>query len=183
MAEVGSVRFAHVAREVAAAVLPSYRSKCSKHLFTQPSLLAILCLMSYKDWTSREAEVRLEDRGEHQELRTALGVERVPDYTTLYRFLRRVGTEVVTHAFMAAVARLPPSALEGTVVAIDAAGLAPTAAGHFFTLSGPLSPLLPWTSLRDVAISSALAPCAHQPDTYMDSVERSSVRGAVRPGA
>ena len=44
MAEVGLVRFAQVAREVAETVLPSYRSKYSKHLFTQPALLAILCL-------------------------------------------------------------------------------------------------------------------------------------------
>ena len=64
MAEVGLVRFAHVAREVAETVLPSYRSKYSKHLFPQPSLLAILCLMRYEDWTFREAEVRL---GEHRE--------------------------------------------------------------------------------------------------------------------
>ena len=62
MAEVGLVRFARVAREVAETVLPTYRSKYSKHLFTQPSLLAILCLMRYEDWTFREAEVRL---GEH----------------------------------------------------------------------------------------------------------------------
>ncbi len=33
MAEVGLVRFAHVAREVAETVLPRYRSKYSKHLF------------------------------------------------------------------------------------------------------------------------------------------------------
>ena len=95
MAEVGLVRFAHVAHEVAEAVLPSYRSKYSKHLFTQPALLAILCLMRYEDWTFREAEVRL---GEHQELRAALGLERVPDYTTLYRFLRRLDGEVLTQA-------------------------------------------------------------------------------------
>ena len=69
MAAVGLVRFAHVAHEVAEAVLPSYRSEYSKHLFTQPALLAILCLMRYEDWTFREAEVRL---GEHQELRAAL---------------------------------------------------------------------------------------------------------------
>jgi hypothetical protein len=49
MAEVGLVRFAHVAREVAETVLPTYRSKYSKHLFAQPSLLAILCLMRYED--------------------------------------------------------------------------------------------------------------------------------------
>jgi hypothetical protein len=129
MAEVGLVRFAHVARAVAETVLPNYRSKYSKRLFTQPSLLAILCLMRYEDWTFREAEVRL---GEHQELRAALGLERVPDYTTLYRFLRRVDTEVVSHALSAAVARLPPPAPEGMVVAVDATGLAPTAASRYF---------------------------------------------------
>ena len=45
MAEVGWVRFAHVAREVAEAVLPSYRSKYAQQLFPQPALLAILCLL------------------------------------------------------------------------------------------------------------------------------------------
>jgi hypothetical protein len=80
MAEIGVVRFAHVAHEVAEAVLPSYRSKYSKHLFTQPALLAILCLMHSEDWTFCEVEVRL---GEHQELRAALGLERAPHYTTL----------------------------------------------------------------------------------------------------
>lgn len=129
MAEVGLVRFAQVAREVAETVLPSYRSKYSKHLFAQPSLLAILCLMRYEDWTFREAEVRL---GEHQELRAALGLERVPDYTTLYRFLRRVDAGVVTHALTAAVARLPPPPPEGMVVAVDATGFSPTAASRYF---------------------------------------------------
>lgn len=132
MAEVGLVRFAQVAREVAETVLPSYRSKYSKHLFTQPSLLAILCLMRYEDWTYREAEVRL---GEHQELRTALGIARTPDYTTLYRFLRRLDTEVITRALTVTVARLPPSpsqASNGMVIAVDATGLAPTAASRYF---------------------------------------------------
>jgi hypothetical protein len=38
-----------------------------------------------QDWTFREAEVRL---SEHRELRQALGLVRVPDFTTLYRFLQ-----------------------------------------------------------------------------------------------
>ena len=129
MAEVGLVRCADVAHEVAEAVLPSYRSTYSKHLFTQPALLAILCLMRYEDWTFREAEVRL---GEHQELRAALGLERVPDYTTLYRFLRRLDGEVLTQALRATVARLPPPTPEGIVVAVDATGLSPTAASRYF---------------------------------------------------
>lgn len=59
MAEIGVVRFARVAREVAEAALPRYRSPFSKHTFAQPTLLAILCLMRYEDWIYREAEVRI----------------------------------------------------------------------------------------------------------------------------
>jgi hypothetical protein len=51
MSEVGLVHFARMALEVGEAVLPYYRSKFSKHTFTQPQLLAILCLMRYEDWT------------------------------------------------------------------------------------------------------------------------------------
>ena len=75
MAEVGLVPFVHLALEVAAAVLPPYRTRFSKHQFTQPQLLAVLCLMRYEDWTYREVEVRLR---EHSELRRALGLRRVP---------------------------------------------------------------------------------------------------------
>src|SRR5271169_4240170 len=87
MPEIGLLPFARVALQVATQVLPPYRSRFSKHQFTQPQLLAVLCLMRYEDWTFREAEVRLR---EHGELREALQLQRVPDYTTLYRFLKRL---------------------------------------------------------------------------------------------
>jgi hypothetical protein len=64
MPEIGLLLFARVALEVATRVLPPYRSRFSKHQFTQPQLLAILCLMRYEDWTFREAEVRLREHGE-----------------------------------------------------------------------------------------------------------------------
>src|SRR5882762_4652064 len=57
MAEVGLLPFARVALQVATQVLPPYRTRFSKHQFTQPQLLAVLCLMRYEDWTFREAEV------------------------------------------------------------------------------------------------------------------------------
>ena len=44
-------------------------------MFTQPQLLAVLCLMRYEDWTFREAEIRL---AEHAELRAALDLNRTP---------------------------------------------------------------------------------------------------------
>src|SRR3974390_715113 len=59
MAEVGRLPFARIALQVPKAGLPRYRSRFSKPQFTQPQLLAILCLMRYEDWTFREAEVRL----------------------------------------------------------------------------------------------------------------------------
>jgi hypothetical protein len=59
MAEVGLLTFARTAWGVGRAVLPPYRTPFSKHQFTQPQLLAILCLMRHEDWTFREAEVRL----------------------------------------------------------------------------------------------------------------------------
>ncbi len=58
MAEVGLLPYARIALQVSNAVLPRYRSRFSKHQFTQPQLLAVLCLMRYEDWTFQEAEVQ-----------------------------------------------------------------------------------------------------------------------------
>jgi hypothetical protein len=102
MAEVGLLRFAQVALEVAQTTVPRYRTTFSKHRFKQLQLLAVLCLMRYEDWTFREAEVRL---AEHWELCRALRLRSVPDYTTLYRFLRRLDEVAITHAFNEVVRR------------------------------------------------------------------------------
>jgi hypothetical protein len=81
------VKFAAIALQVGQAALLAYRSIFSTRQLTQPQLLAILCLMRYEEWTFREAEVRM---AEHTELHTALRLLHVPDYTTLYRVLRRL---------------------------------------------------------------------------------------------
>jgi len=80
MPEIGLLPFARVAMEVATAILPTYRSRFSKHQFTQPQLLAILGLMRYEDCTFREAEVRLR---EHAEWCAVLRLSSVPDYSTV----------------------------------------------------------------------------------------------------
>jgi Transposase DDE domain/Transposase domain (DUF772) len=129
MAEIGLVTFARVAFAVGRAALPAYRSKFSTRQFTQPPLLAVLCLMRYEDWTFREAEVRL---AEHRELREALGLPVVPDYTTLYRFLRRLTEEVLEHTLSAVVQRLIPQIDGPATVAVDATGLTPGAISTFF---------------------------------------------------
>lgn len=128
MAEVGLVRFAQVALAVAREIVPAYRTRFSKHQFTQPQLLVILLLMRYEDWTFREAEVRL---AEHSDLRAALGLEIVPDHTTLYRFMRRLDASTLQRFLVAVVNRMPATNA-GAVVAVDATGLAPGAISTFF---------------------------------------------------
>jgi hypothetical protein len=129
MAEVGLVTFAKVALRIGQVVLPAYRSKFSRHQFQQPQLLAILCLMRDEDWTFREAEVRL---AEHAELRAALGLQHVPDYTTVYRVLRRLDEAALEQALGAVVQQLMPAPARQATVAVDATGLAPGAISTFF---------------------------------------------------
>jgi hypothetical protein len=133
MAEVGLVLFAKTALEVMREVMPPYGSKFSKHIFTQPQLMTLLCLMRFEDWTFREAEVRL---AEHSELRAALGLERVPDHTTLYRFMRRVTDEMLDTVLIAVATSLVPRRRgrkrKKAVVAVDATGLAPGSVSTFF---------------------------------------------------
>ncbi len=112
MAEVGLVAFATCALEIARATLPLYRSKFSKHTFTQPQLLAMVCLMRYEDWTFRETEVRLR---EHSDLRRALGLGRAPDHTTFHRFLQRLAPDVIQQALQAAAAQILKGKRRGPV--------------------------------------------------------------------
>jgi hypothetical protein len=132
MAEVGLLAFARTAMEVGRAILPPYRTRFSKHQFTQPQLLAILCLMRYEDWTFREAEVRLR---EHGELRQTLGLRSVPDFTTLYRFLKRLEGQTLDGLVGETVRRMRAGQRCGrrrARVAVDATGLAQGAVSTFF---------------------------------------------------
>jgi len=129
MVEIGLVQFAQVALPVAESILPRYRSKFSKHQFTQPQLLVILCLMRYEDWTFRETEVRL---AEHSDLRRALQLEQAPDYTTLYRFMRRLDEMLLERLLQETVRQMPAPAQARLTVAVDATGLTPGSVSTFF---------------------------------------------------
>src|SRR5580693_7958820 len=167
MAEVGLLPFARVALQVAKQVLPSYRTRFSKHQFTQPQLLAVLCLMRYEDWTFREAEVRLR---EHQELRAALPLTSVPDYTTLYRFLRRLPDDIIDRGLRVTVLPLSQRRRRAVVVAVDGTGLSHNSVSSFFIRrveqQAPRSPRhrhwLKWVIVVDVQQQILLAQRAHQ---------------------
>jgi hypothetical protein len=169
MAEVGLVLFAKAALGVMNEVLPPYGSKFSKHTFTQPQLMTILCLMRFGDWTFREAEVRL---AEHSDLRRALGLERAPDHTTLYRFMRRVTDEMLDEVLVAVATRLVPRRRgrkrKKAVVAVDATGLAPGISTFFINRRTDRGEGLPWrhwckwTIVIDVLRRCVLAQAARQ---------------------
>src|SRR6266446_4690075 len=131
MAEVGLLPFARIALQVSRAVLPRYRSRFSKRQFTQPQLLAILCLMRYEDWTFREAEVRL---GEHRELRQVLGLVSVPDFTPVSFFAasRRPDHRPRGWRNGAPAAWFAAPKRKRARVAVDATGLAQGAVSTFF---------------------------------------------------
>ena len=167
MAEVGLLPFARVALQVAKQVLPPYRTRFSKRQFTQPQLLAVLCLMRYEDWTFREAEVRLR---EHQELRAVLQLPAVPDYTTLYRFLRRLEDDAVDRGLQETVRRLRRRRSRPISAAIDGTGLSDTSVSTFFHRRleqhahgpRPRRPWLKWLIVVDVRQQILLAQRARQ---------------------
>jgi hypothetical protein len=175
MAEVGLVLFARTALGVMREVLPTYGSKYSKHTFTQPQLMTILCLMRFEDWTFREAEGRL---AEHSDLRRALGLERAPDHTTLYRFMRRVTDEMLDEVPITVATRLEPRCRghrrKKAVVAVDATGLAPGSISTFFINRRadrgeglPWRHWCKWTIVIDVLRRCVLAQAA-RPGPYND---------------
>lgn len=129
MSEVGLVRFAGVAMEIASASLPAYSSKFSKRTFTQPQLLAVLLLMRYEDWTFREAEVRL---GDHAELRTALGLNLIPDHSTLHYFMKRLDEDALKCALAESLRRFGRPPGDGAVIAADGTGLSCGAVSTFY---------------------------------------------------
>jgi hypothetical protein len=187
MAEVGLVLFAKTALEVMQEVLPAYASKFSKHTFTQPQLMTILCLMRFEDWTFREAEVRL---AEHSDLRRSLRLEHAPDHTTLYRFMRRVTDEMLDEVLITVATRLAPRRRgrprKKAVVAVDATGLAPGSISTFFinrrTDRGeglPWRHWCKWTIVIDVLRRCVLAQAA-RPGPYNDCATLRPLVSAAR---
>ncbi len=164
-------RLPRVALEVSREVVPAYSHRFSPQRFTQPQLLAILCLMRYEDWTFRAAEVRL---AEHGELRRALELQTVPDYSTLFRFMLRVEEQVIARVLAEVVRRFqirkPAPGNGKSTVAVDATGLAPGAISTFFIrrreqhggAAMPWRYWLKWLLAVDTRLRVVLAQKAHQ---------------------
>jgi hypothetical protein len=177
MTQVGLVRLARVAREVAESALPLYSHPRSKRLYTQPQLVAILCLMRYEGWTYREALVRL---AEHRELGEALHLARAPHFTTLQKFLKRLGEEELEGLLAEAAERLMPPDGAPDVVPCDATALSTSRASYCFVRrfrdmgqrvrrrAWPKHPLLVEVVRRDVTPQrTGLGPCSAIPQLLL----------------
>src|SRR5213075_2422516 len=164
MSEVGLVPFARVALEVSREVVPAYSHRFSPQRFTQPQLLAILCLMRYEDWTFRAAEVRL---AEHGELRRALELQVVRRFQS----------------------RNSASGKAKSTVAVDATGLAPGAISTFFIrrreqhggAAMPWRYWLKWLLAVDTRLRVILAQRAH-PGPVNDCATLRPLLDEVVPG-
>ena len=70
---------------------------------------------------------------EHFELSMALGWKQTPDYTTFYRFMRRLDAELIQIALQEdALQTMKDKPTKRAVFAVDATGLAPGAISTFF---------------------------------------------------
>ena len=107
-----AVRVAREALAVGRSALPAYGSTFSKHTYTQPQLFALLVVKQF---------LRTDYRGlvtlvaEWSELRRALGLKRVPHYSTLCYAERRLlahaekGGPFAALRPPSAAARMPPA--------------------------------------------------------------------------
>ena len=126
------LQFARLAFRLAGHVLPPYASKFAPKKFTQPSLLACLCLKEYLKLDYRGVEALLASAAE---LRTALGLRAVPDHSTLHWFARYKVKPRLLVQVLEAAARLFPKRRNGRhIVAIDATGFSRRPASRYYSL-------------------------------------------------
>jgi len=122
------VRAAELALAVAADELPAYSCPKSPRRFTRPQLLACLVLRAYQKQTYRGVVDLL---AASDDLRRALGLGRVPDYSTLQRFADRAVTpDLVDRVLGRLVERVGPAIGD---VAMDATGMEPSNASAYYT--------------------------------------------------
>jgi len=120
------LQFTEMCLRLATERVPPYRSRFSKHTFTQPQLITLYCLklklgVSYReliDWLS-----------EMPRLQEALGLRRLPHFTTVQKAFARLETAV-----WRVLQRVSASLVKGDpIVALDASGWDRSYASRYYT--------------------------------------------------
>ncbi|MBI3323378.1 MAG: transposase [Candidatus Omnitrophica bacterium] len=160
MPRQGLLQVARLAYRLAAHILPAYSSKFAPKKFTQPSLLACLCLKEYLKLDYRGLEALLASAAE---LRAALGLRTVPDHSTFHWFARYQVKPRLLVQVLEAAARLFPRRKNGRhIVAVDATGFSRRPASRYDNLrqgtwshSYLLWSTLVWTQPRVICAQAA----------------------------
>ena len=123
-------QFARLALHVARQQVPPYGSKFSPKKFTQPSLLACLCLKEYLRLDYRGLEALLSSAAE---LRLALELRDVPDHSMLHWFARHKVTPRLLQRLLERTTQLFRRPRRGRhVVAVDATGFSRRSASRYY---------------------------------------------------
>jgi hypothetical protein len=130
------VEFVKLSMKLARMHLSPYGSYKSRHDFTQPQLMTCLVLRAYWKTTYRGVIEQLEVSGE---LRRAMGLKSLPNYSTLNKFAHRVGVVEVLDAVLATLAEAAQASDDSVCkeAAMDATGLeTSSASAHYVSRSG-----------------------------------------------
>ena len=120
---------AKLSLRLAGKYMQPYSCHKSCHTFTQPQLMSCLILRAYLKTTYRGVIEFLEVS---DDLRTTLGLKRLPHYSTLKYFADRSGTLEIVDAMLAELAQQCGESKEA--VAIDSTGLETSAASSYFEM-------------------------------------------------
>jgi len=126
---------ARLSMTLARRCMARYSHLKSPHKFSQPQLVTCLVLRAYLTATYRGVVEFLATSGQ---LRRAIGLERLPHYSTLKKFADRAGVAEVIDAMLGQIAQAatPPEA-QATEIAIDSTGIETSAASaHYQTRRG-----------------------------------------------
>ena len=120
------LRFVKLCSHLARYEVPLYRSKFSKHTFTQPQHIVLSCLKVKFRLTYRDLIDQLE---EMPRIREALGLKVVPHFTTVQKAFSRLSTLLWRVLLKASASLLE----QGRIAVIDASGFERHYASHFYT--------------------------------------------------
>lgn len=98
-------------------VLPKYGSKYSKKLYTQPQLFALLAYKTYHNNEYRENSESLELS---DKLIKALRLKKVPHFTTLQKFFKKIGTKYIKKIDEILLKLFP---VKGCLFSLDGSGM------------------------------------------------------------
>lgn len=149
------------------AELKLYRSRYSKKCYTQLQHIFLLVYKQYRKFTYREL---LEDLADNLSLRKYLGLNKLPHYTTLVKFAKRLPA-LVLHKLLSAFKHFFSKAKK---VAIDATGISlDNASPHYCKRVGLKTKKRPFLKLTVVVdiINYAILTCRSRKKTRHDTVD------------